>query len=453
QQLDPPALAALREGADLLASLVDDPALETGALRQQIMVTFADITETFTSSLSAKPDKDIPADREDEEDELFLQEQDVADDDLFGDAVAELDESSEENLFSPEREQDEAPDTSDAEADAEAIDPELLECFQEETEEHLESIDTCLKTLSEHITDAVELTPSAQETLHVFRRAVHTLKGAAAVIGIESVAAWGRDFEDFLDWLHDEAKRLDPSTIALLREGADLLASLAHDPAFPAEKEQQRLTAIFADITEAFAAGTEEPGKAEKEGSPDVFAEIEQEGGAGADDFFDGITDDPVSADEDDALFQDAEEDGDLFGSVLAGLSEAAEAPDLFPSETADSEPAAEAIDPELLECFREETDEHLENIDDCLNQLAREITVPMELSPTSRETLHSLRRSVHTLKGAAAVIGIEQIAAWGHDFEDFLDWLHDEARKLAPPVIPLLREGLISAPHHAASR
>ncbi|MCI5119896.1 MAG: hypothetical protein D3908_01635, partial [Candidatus Electrothrix sp. AUS4] len=151
-------------------------------------------------------------------DELFLQDQDVAEgdlveDDLFGTAVTDLAESSEEIHPSTE------------EGDREPIDPELLECFQEETEEHLESIAACLKTLGEEVTDAVELTPATQETLHIFRRAVHTLKGAAAVIGIEPVADWGRDFEDFLDWLHDEAKRLDPSIINLLREGAKLLAS------------------------------------------------------------------------------------------------------------------------------------------------------------------------------------------------------------------------------------
>ncbi|WPD21134.1 MAG: Hpt domain-containing protein [Candidatus Electrothrix scaldis] len=471
QQLDPLSLVALRDGADLLASLVDDPTQATDAAQQQIMVKFADITEAFTSSLSAVSDEaeeaqpafDALDDRAEDfvlseddadgfldeiaasagqpedsggdgiEDELFLQDQDVAEDDLFGTAVTDLAESSEEILPS-------------AEADIDPIDPELLECFQEETEEHLESIETCLKTLGEEVTDAVQLTPSTQETLHIFRRAVHTLKGAAAVIGIEPVADWGRDFEDFLDWLHDEAKRLDPSIIDHLRESAKLLASLAHDPAFPAQQEKQRLIAIFSDITEAFSTGAEnQDGVKEKvsfsqeqgsEEDADLFAETELEEDE-AEDFFDVIGDDTASVDEDDALFQETDEEEDLFGSVLAGL---AESPESFSSDTEES--AAEPIDPELLECFREETDEHLENIDNCLTQLSQEITAPMELTSTSRETLHSLRRSVHTLKGAAAVIGIEQIAAWGHDFEDFLDWLHDEAQKLAPPIITLLQDG-----------
>ena len=184
-----------------------------------------------------------------DEDDLFFRADDEEDDDLFGSSlVSDQAASAQDALFEtpPETHQDDTPAID-------AIDPELLQCFCEETEEHLENIDSCLNSLSDQVTDSVQLSPSTQETLHSLRRSVHTLKGAAAVIGIDQVAAWGHDFEDFLDWLHDEARRLDPATVAALREGADLLASLADEPTFPAGQEKQRITAKFADITDAFS--------------------------------------------------------------------------------------------------------------------------------------------------------------------------------------------------------
>ncbi|MCI5210856.1 MAG: hypothetical protein D3910_19190, partial [Candidatus Electrothrix sp. ATG2] len=201
-------------------------------------------TDRFLDELSFSAS---PAAEEEGEDFFPPDTEDEEADDLFGSSFASEQDESVRSLEAQEVDQDDSA--------AEAIDPELLQCFCEETEEHLENIDTCLNSLDDQITEAVELNPTTQETLHSLRRSVHTLKGAAAVIGIEPVAAWGHDFEDFLDWLHDEARRLDPSTISALRDGADLLASLAEDPTFSAAKEQQRITAKFSEITNAFSSG------------------------------------------------------------------------------------------------------------------------------------------------------------------------------------------------------
>ncbi|RWX48953.1 chemosensory pili system protein ChpA (sensor histidine kinase/response regulator), partial [Candidatus Electrothrix marina] len=402
---------------------------------------------------------------------------------------------------------------------AEEIDPELLQCFSEETDEHLENIDDCLNHLGVRITDSVALTPSTQEALHSLRRSVHTLKGAAAVIGIEQVAAWGHDFEDFLDWLHDEARRLDPSAVAALRDGADLLASLAEEPTRPAEKEKQRITAKFAEITEAFSSGSAagendkgeetvssllldkadnalDPSRESRDSAADFFIEDCGEETEEADSFFDEFASPASSvapveeAMDDELLLQDADEEDDFLGSVVAGLSGSPEDQAFFPEEegvpeelqTADEtgrdggegadnffdevpvdtpdgteaaveflseisgfgeQAAEEDIDEELLRCFHEEAEEHLDNIDRQLNHLGMTISGATKLSDLKRSSLHSIRRSVHTInKGASAVIGIEQVAAWGHNFEDFLDWLHDEARSIHPEVVEAMQEG-----------
>ena len=344
---------------------------------------------------------------------------------------------------------------------SELINPELLECFREETEEHLENIDRRLDKLANQITDLVALTPSTQKTLHSLRRSVHTLKGAAAVIGIEQIAAWGHDFEDFLDWLHDEAKRLDPATVAALRDGADLLASLADNPSVSGisiEQEKQRVVAKFNDIikrieprsvptTSAASFLFEETDSEESIASvlppaqdsvADFFSATDEEKSEETDSFFDEFTANTTSAtdtEEEDLFFQDfaegEQEDDDDFLASISGEG----------TRLANEQEDEQNIDEELLQCFHEEAEEHLDNLDRQINHLNVTISDKVALNDFRRGTLHSIRRSVHTLKGAAAVIGIEQIAAWGHDFEDFLDWLHDKAQSIHPDIIQVMQE------------
>jgi chemosensory pili system protein ChpA (sensor histidine kinase/response regulator) len=453
RQLDPAIVAALRDGSDLLTSLAENPGLPAQQDRQRIVTKFNTITEDFLSSpqrpaAQSRETEDLFAPAQDNAADFFSaidkdasEEKETSDsffDEFSSPTSSSMEEDEEEFLLQASEEEDlfDSINTGHAEIEdsvaSDPIDPELLQCFQEETEDHLENIDSCLNSLEEQITDLIALTPSTQETLHSLRRSVHTLKGAAAVIGIEQVAAWGHDFEDFLDWLHDEAQQLDPSTMIALRDGADLLASLAETPDLAVAKDKQRITTLFKDITQIFSSRPVSTEAQEAETLLLVEEEPEE-----TESFFDEFTSSSSMSEEerDDDLFGPADELPDDSEDLFAATNDSA-------PESDHNDALFEAIDPELLECFREETEEHLENIDHCLNQLTDQVSEPVELDTTNQEILHSLRRSVHTLKGAAAVIGIEQVAAWGHDFEDFLDWLHDEARQLTPSIISLLREG-----------
>jgi chemosensory pili system protein ChpA (sensor histidine kinase/response regulator) len=89
-------------------------------------------------------------------------------------------------------------------------------------------------------------------------------------------------------------------------------------------------------------------------------------------------------------------------------------------------------VPPELAEVFGEEAREHLETI-------AR-LTSRLSTVPEDRESVQELRRAVHTLKGAAGVVGYKGAAKLAHRMEDLLDRLFegtapvtaDEARILA---------------------
>ncbi len=89
--------------------------------------------------------------------------------------------------------------------------------------------------------------------------------------------------------------------------------------------------------------------------------------------------------------------------------------------------------DDALHEIFREECDDHLLVINRSLNSLDERIVERVVLSADLREVIAAMRRSVHTLKGAAAMVGYEQLASCAHNLEDMLDWLYDQAGHIGP--------------------
>ena len=376
-------------------------------LYEQTAAAFAGLSESSAVSASENDSvDDLFSDfSDDETDDFFSQIEEgnksAADDELqnlFDSFDDEKGSAVETESFFAEMEaaEDLADKSDDADADeqvaversiepASIIDQELLECFNEEVEDHLENMGNQLTALSESVSAQVEKNAAHREILHSLRRSVHTMKGAAAVIGIQPVADWGHEFEDFLDWLHDESKYLSPEIVSAMFEGADLLEKISDDPEAHYADEIQRINTLFEGITGGI------PGK----DSSGVTTEL--------DELLD-VPDDNVTLDD---------------------------ANDFVPG-----------IDAELLECFTEEVEEHFENIGNQLNHLSGEVTERVVLDEAHRESLHSLRRSVHTMKGAAAVIGIEPVAAWGHEFEDFLDWLHDESDSISPEIVLAMHDG-----------
>jgi chemosensory pili system protein ChpA (sensor histidine kinase/response regulator) len=82
-------------------------------------------------------------------------------------------------------------------------------------------------------------------------------------------------------------------------------------------------------------------------------------------------------------------------------------------------------VPPELAEVFGEEAKEHLETI-------AR-LTLRLSSEPQDRESVQELRRAVHTLKGAAGVVGYKGASKLAHRMEDLLDRLYEGTTALTP--------------------
>jgi chemosensory pili system protein ChpA (sensor histidine kinase/response regulator) len=85
----------------------------------------------------------------------------------------------------------------------------------------------------------------------------------------------------------------------------------------------------------------------------------------------------------------------------------------------------AEPIPAELAEVFAQEAQEHLQTI-------AR-LTAHLGRSPDDRDALLELRRAVHTIKGAAGVVGYKGASRLAHRMEDLLDAMAEGTAVLTP--------------------
>src|SRR5581483_9199933 len=96
--------------------------------------------------------------------------------------------------------------------------PELMDVFVVEAADHLQII---ARTLS-----ALQSAPEDRDTLQELRRSVHTLKGAAGMVGYRTVSQLAHRMEDLLDALYDGEVPSTHATTAVLFAGADSLHHL-----------------------------------------------------------------------------------------------------------------------------------------------------------------------------------------------------------------------------------
>ncbi|PIE61520.1 MAG: hypothetical protein CSA29_02940 [Desulfobacterales bacterium] len=121
----------------------------------------------------------------------------------------------------------------------------LQEGFFEEANEHMQEIYTALQKLDK-IEDLTQI--NCNDDINTILRAVHTIKGAAAVIGLKTVSDYGHTFEDFLDWLHDGNRQLNREIFTVLAAAVDLLSRVVDDPAVTHEAEQKDLYRQFSAL-------------------------------------------------------------------------------------------------------------------------------------------------------------------------------------------------------------
>jgi len=99
--------------------------------------------------------------------------------------------------------------------------------------------------------------------------------------------------------------------------------------------------------------------------------------------------------------------------------------------EKPDTGPLQRQAAPELVEVFVLEAEEHIRSMSQAL--------VELEHQPDSKELLQQIRRSAHSLKGSAAMVGFSEITQLAHRMEDLLDLLYEGGAAFDPDTLKLL--------------
>src|SRR5579883_1745715 len=117
---------------------------------------------------------------------------------------------------------------------------EAAEIFRVEAEEHLQ-------TISMYVA-ALEKDPTNRELIQGVRRATHTLKGAAGMMGFRAIADLSHVFEDLLDSIMEGTTSISPAVLSLILDTAETLDMLINNLGEPQEAKVQELRTRYAAI-------------------------------------------------------------------------------------------------------------------------------------------------------------------------------------------------------------
>ncbi|HJT58157.1 MAG TPA: response regulator, partial [Ktedonobacteraceae bacterium] len=119
---------------------------------------------------------------------------------------------------------------------------EAAELFRLEAEEHLQTISVNAAEL--------ENAPTNRNPIQGIRRATHTLKGAAGMMGFRMIADLCHVLEDLLDSIIDEAVTVSPTVLSLILDTTELLDMLVNGKGSESEHEHalKLLRARYAEL-------------------------------------------------------------------------------------------------------------------------------------------------------------------------------------------------------------
>src|SRR5439155_20615063 len=106
---------------------------------------------------------------------------------------------------------------------------EANEIFRLEAEEHLQTISMYVATL--------ENMPTNLEPIQGIRRATHTLKGAAGMMGFRAIAELCHISEDLLDSVMEASIVVSPSIVSLILDTAEALDVLINQKGSEADNQ------------------------------------------------------------------------------------------------------------------------------------------------------------------------------------------------------------------------
>jgi chemotaxis protein histidine kinase CheA/ActR/RegA family two-component response regulator len=110
---------------------------------------------------------------------------------------------------------------------------EAAEIFRLEAEEHLQTISMYVATLEQE--------PDNREIIQGIRRATHTLKGAASMMGFRAIADLSHITEDLLDSIMEDGTSVTPDVLSLILDTVETLDALITDLGTDSSQEQAKV--------------------------------------------------------------------------------------------------------------------------------------------------------------------------------------------------------------------
>ena len=258
---------------------------------------------------------------------------------------------------------------------------ELVEIFAEEAEDHLSTITDGL--------DRLRVDHNDMEAIGDIRRSAHTLKGAAGAVGSPAVSNLAYRIETLLNLLLEQERGATKTQVDLCLDAGDLLSDmLVMEADFDELALQLQKVSIGFDeqIEIVTAQESDEP------------------------------SDEPLAAEAETETVEASLSDGSDSDSETTEPIVDAEVSDTEVQKLREQLTSGMTLPKELVDIFAEEAEDHLRSMYAGLQK--------MKNDRTDTDSLGQVRRSTHTLKGAAAAVGLEIITRLTHRMEDLLDHL-----------------------------
>jgi chemosensory pili system protein ChpA (sensor histidine kinase/response regulator) len=150
----------------------------------------------------------------------------------------------------------------DALPEDDEVPAEILEFFQPEAEEHLQIVSDCLLSL--------EANHSPEEINKLFR-AIHTVKGSAAQVGLKRLGAIAHRVEDLIGRLRDGEIDPTPSIIDLCLESVDVLKKTLHKQWADESDTRTGVDSLLNKIAEVAPMEADESAIADPIANPDAI--------------------------------------------------------------------------------------------------------------------------------------------------------------------------------------
>jgi len=315
---------------------------------------------------------------------------------------------------------------------------EMIKGFIEEVKSYIPPLMQGIETLQE--------SPERKDVLDEFYRMVHTIKGASSMVGISGLSLIASQMEEALDdvisgklELDSEAFMVMSNTVKIFKEYCGRLFDGGVDSRVMLKETItafRRLRGLSPDEDD------------------DMMKELLQSVPEREELNFQTKDDSKIQSGDDLKLDEHESISDDDFDETLKVQQE----PPLE-NETVEAEIPLEDLEkvkaqsrqikkkfqpsPELMEGFYEEAEEHIEDLGRSLNILESQIHEKTTISDSQREEVRRIRRSVHTLKGAASIVGLLNISDWAHNVEDFLDWLYEIANEISPEIVLVMADSI----------